>query len=538
MQIGLGLSLTLPRGGGIPFVPPVAPTPVAPPPVSALSAYTRDATNNWPLYQKAQNTQRTPASMTKMATAVLLLRQGVDMDSLVTVTAADVAITGTTAQILANDIISYRDLLYGLLLPSGNDAALCIARLVGTLMFVAAGSTGNTGVVRFVEAMNALCTELAMTNTVFVSPHGLNAGDKSTCFDMSYLVEEYGKQALISTVALTAQRTITITGVNARTYAVSNTNQMLDDQGMIAGKTGSVTAAASFDGVDVSTLALYYTAPNGNKIASVVMRVPTFTNTGDRFLDQRAILYELVDDFPYLDDGLGVGTDAQFANVKFLAGFNSGFTDESSVARALTATGTPDRSTVDPIFGTHSVIFDGVDDRVEAADANDLSPNAGDFCAELWIRGIADLAANVVFISKYETTLNQREWTMQTGSSQITGIVSLNGTTFVTAVYGFATALITSAVFYNGAKRHLCIRRDGGEFSVYVNGVKGSVQQALAASAIFAGSGKLMLGARHNASTGAEFFANFKGDEARLTIGNRRYTGAKFNPSLKPFPRA
>lgn len=103
-----------------------------------------------------------PASVTKIATAVLLLELG-RLDDAVTVDTdfGDLEPDSTVMGLARGDRYTFRDLLYGLMLPSGNDAALMIARAV---------SGDET---RFVNTMNALAARLELNDTHFTDPHGL-----------------------------------------------------------------------------------------------------------------------------------------------------------------------------------------------------------------------------------------------------------------------------------------------------------------------------------------------------------------------------
>lgn len=103
-----------------------------------------------------------PASVTKIATAILLLELG-DLDDVVTVDIDydDLEPDSTVMGLARGERYTFRDLLYGLMLPSGNDAALVIARAV---------SGDET---RFVNTMNALAARLELNDTHFTDPHGL-----------------------------------------------------------------------------------------------------------------------------------------------------------------------------------------------------------------------------------------------------------------------------------------------------------------------------------------------------------------------------
>ena len=164
-----------PRGSGAPtmgggsIAPPVtsanAPRHVGgpAPEVDAAAAIVVDAASGAVLHEHNAATGLPPASLTKIVTAVLAI-EGSDLDSLVSVDGdfsmldADSSLMG----LVEGDCFTVRDLLYGLMLRSGNDAALAIARHV-------AGSDEA-----FVASMNALVARLGLADTQFGNPHGLH----------------------------------------------------------------------------------------------------------------------------------------------------------------------------------------------------------------------------------------------------------------------------------------------------------------------------------------------------------------------------
>ncbi len=164
-----------PRGSGAPtmgggsIAPPVtsanAPRHVGgpAPDVDAAAAIVVDAASGAVLHEHNAATRLPPASLTKIVTAVLAI-EGSDLDSLVSVDGnfsmldADSSLMG----LVEGDCFTVRDLLYGLMLRSGNDAALAIARHV-------AGSDEA-----FVASMNALVSRLGLADTQFGNPHGLH----------------------------------------------------------------------------------------------------------------------------------------------------------------------------------------------------------------------------------------------------------------------------------------------------------------------------------------------------------------------------
>ena len=138
------------------------------------------------LYAKDIFTTRSPASLTKMMTALVALKYG-NLDDLVTVTdtAKDIEYGSSVCDIKTGDVLSLKQLLYGMLIASGNDAAMMVAEHVG-------GSVGN-----FVEMMNQEALSLGATRTHFSNPHGLTDSEHYTCvYDLYLIVHEAMKYDL------------------------------------------------------------------------------------------------------------------------------------------------------------------------------------------------------------------------------------------------------------------------------------------------------------------------------------------------------
>ncbi len=143
--------------------------------VSAETAVLLESDSNTALYCKNAEQTMTMASTTKIMTALLTL-ENADLNSEITVTEEMVAVEGTSMGLLPGDKVSVRELVYGMLLPSGNDAA-------NTAAYVVSGS-----IPEFANLMNEKAAVIGMTNTHFVTPSGLDAeGHYSTAYDMALL---------------------------------------------------------------------------------------------------------------------------------------------------------------------------------------------------------------------------------------------------------------------------------------------------------------------------------------------------------------
>jgi len=135
-----------------------------------------DAHTGKVIYEENANEKQYPASITKIMTCLLVLENN-NLDDMVEVKEFTLSESKATAiGIVQGEKISVRDLLYGLMLPSGNDAAIALAMHV------------SGSVTAFAQLMNEKAAELIMTNTHFVNPHGLHDEEHyTTAMDMAKL---------------------------------------------------------------------------------------------------------------------------------------------------------------------------------------------------------------------------------------------------------------------------------------------------------------------------------------------------------------
>ena len=176
---------------------------LAPPPqVSAKSAALLDGTTGECLYVKNGEQRALIASTTKIMTGLLVCEAG-ELDRTVTVPDAAVGLEGSSMYLKKDETLTRRDLLYGMMLHSGNDAAL-------TLAISISGSEAA-----FVRQMNLRARALGLTQTHFANPHGLDSGENySTALDLAHLaqaaLQNAQLRAVVSTkTAVCAGRTLT-----------------------------------------------------------------------------------------------------------------------------------------------------------------------------------------------------------------------------------------------------------------------------------------------------------------------------------------
>ena len=143
--------------------------------VSATNAIVVDATTGRVLYEKAPDKKALIASTTKIMTALVICEQCNVLDR-ISIPKEAVGIEGSSMYLQEGEILTVQDLLYGLMLHSGNDAAVALA--------IYCGGT----VEGFAELMNDKARVLGMNDTHFVNPNGLDApGHYSTARDMAKL---------------------------------------------------------------------------------------------------------------------------------------------------------------------------------------------------------------------------------------------------------------------------------------------------------------------------------------------------------------
>ena len=223
----------------------------APESVSAVSAILIEADSGTVIYEKNADEQRAMASTTKIMTAILTIEAG-DLDSEFVADSYAIRVEGTSMGLQEGDRVSRRDLLYGILLPSGNDAANAAAVSVG-------GSIGG-----FVEMMNAKAQELCLSSTHFVTPSGLDAdGHYTTARDLAALTAYAMKNELFCEIVGCSSAEVEY-GNPPYMRTLFNSNKMLHRyDGAIGVKTGftdnarrCLVSAAERDGVTLIAVTL------------------------------------------------------------------------------------------------------------------------------------------------------------------------------------------------------------------------------------------------------------------------------------------
>lgn len=194
------------------------------PDFTATAVIAEDLTTDQILYQKNIHKHMLPASTTKLITALVALDY-YKMTDILTVKPESL-VGGSTMGLVLNEKLTFRSLLYGMLLNSGNDAAFTIA----------ANYPG--GISAFVNQMNLKAQSLGLADTHFQNPAGF---DDPTHYSSAYDLAEIGKvvanNPVLSEVVDTKQTVVTSVG-DTKTHDLKNVDELLSVDGVIGIKTG------------------------------------------------------------------------------------------------------------------------------------------------------------------------------------------------------------------------------------------------------------------------------------------------------------
>jgi D-alanyl-D-alanine carboxypeptidase len=281
--------------------------PLTPPEnVTAKAVYVQDATAGTPLFSLNPDERRSPASTTKLMTALVVANNTTDWQELVTaeeVDVRDISDNESMIGLLAGDAFTIEQLMYGLMLNSGNDAASVLARHIGGKLLAAEGATGDPAE-RFIQEMNATVASLGLRNTHFVNPDGLydpdhytTARELATIAAQAYAVPQIAQASSAATYEFTTQ------GPNPRVVTLQNTNKMLGQDGVIAGKTGTL--------MESGACLVVLLEQSGNQVIAVVLGSEIefdanqiqMPETDQRFNDMSALIGEMTERFRWVQPG-------------------------------------------------------------------------------------------------------------------------------------------------------------------------------------------------------------------------------------------
>jgi D-alanyl-D-alanine carboxypeptidase (penicillin-binding protein 5/6) len=221
------------------------------------------------LYAHNPHGRIAPASLTKILTAILALEYG-KLDDLVSIEPEDL-VGESSMGLVAGEQQRLGDLLYGVMLPSGNDAAMAVARYLGSKLGSPDPNAGDP-VDRFAGMMNVRAEQLGLVNSHFRNPHGLDMPNHySSAYDLAsltwYALHIPAFNQIVSSV-----------GYDAPGHGLLNTNEMLTRyEGADGVKTGWT---------DDCGLCLVATATRGgHRLISVVLNAPHWYSDSAALLD-------------------------------------------------------------------------------------------------------------------------------------------------------------------------------------------------------------------------------------------------------------
>lgn len=194
---------------------------------SAKGMCVLESTTNTVLYEKNMESKIPMASTTKIITAIVAIENCEDINEVIKVAKESVGIEGTSIYLKNDEEISVKDLLIGLMLASGNDAATALACHVG-------GTQDN-----FVKLMNEFANKVGAVNTHFDNPHGLDSKTHfTTAYDLAKMTGYALENEIFKEIASTKFATIKATNKNDARYLKHKNKLLFSQVGCVGVKTG------------------------------------------------------------------------------------------------------------------------------------------------------------------------------------------------------------------------------------------------------------------------------------------------------------
>src|SRR3990167_2097449 len=237
---------------------------VAPPEVSAMAYGIFDVKKNESIYTKNPDLSLPPASVTKVMTAIVAMAEN-DLEKPVQIPENCTKINASKVGFVANEILTLEDVLYGLLVRSGADAACALANLYNETDFV--------------DKMNQKANEIGMDKTIFENPIGLDSDQFqfSTVNDLEKLTKYSLKYGVFRKIVGTKEITLRSLSNPNRTYKIKNPHDLLFTlPGTVGVKTGFTT--------DARECLIYLYEDNDNQFLIIVL------GSEDRFGDTTKLI--------------------------------------------------------------------------------------------------------------------------------------------------------------------------------------------------------------------------------------------------------
>ena len=272
--------------------------PMPPPPITANAVYVTDISTGTELFAQNADESLPPASLTKIVSALVVLERA-NLDDTIEILKDDlVSAEESQVGLMEGDRLTVRDLLHGMLIPSGNDATLALARYVGASA-LGDGASSEQAVAKFVSMMNDKAAELGATASHFANPTGIDQdGHVMSARDVATLTKAALQNPLFAEIVAKPEAVLSSKLVPDG-YRVTTTNQLLAE-GVVTGVKTGTTAKAG--GCLVTSFAV-----GPNEIVAVVLGSDVSEGTDGsqdasaRFAETRALLDAVKADYLWLD---------------------------------------------------------------------------------------------------------------------------------------------------------------------------------------------------------------------------------------------
>lgn len=240
--------------------------------IAADSAILIHEQSKYPLFQKNSSYEVPIASITKVMTATVALEE-YKLTDIVEVKKENTDVTPSVMGLVPGERITVENLLYGLLMNSGNDAALAL-------------STGKNSQENFIQKMNDKAKELGLTNTRFKDPAGLDDKARSTAMDVAILFSNALRQEEFKKIITTPETEVESVDKEI-THTLKNSNRLTTGEipldGVIGGKTGYTPDAGH-------TLVCAATR-QGQTLISVVLKTSSNTPTASAEVTKKLLVW-------------------------------------------------------------------------------------------------------------------------------------------------------------------------------------------------------------------------------------------------------
>lgn len=221
-------------------------SPLSPSGLTAQSVYAFDSTTNVLLYSQNPDERLAIGSLVKIVTALVVIETISDLSEEVLIDESDTVDIEvySNMQLVAGDTLTVSLLLYGMLIPSGNDGAKALARYAGSKI----SGSEDPDIARnaFYDRMNAFAQEQSLVDSQFLNADGVDSRDTfSTAREIGFLFGLLMENELLREIVSLPTYQGTSSGPEARVYDDPTTNLRLGQNGVIGGKTGTTEEAGA-----------------------------------------------------------------------------------------------------------------------------------------------------------------------------------------------------------------------------------------------------------------------------------------------------